>query len=242
MSGLALPDVQFELPAIAPARATHHNSSVPISVTRLSSVTGTLTLSLPATGSVTSSGLSSSRSSPQSSMSVPGASLFLTSELRKRNSAGSPTTRPNSRPAIAALRPLFHAERDDAQRLERRGQPGDRRHRALDPDVVAAGRAAADANAPPAPRQAVVGGAARDGVVEVGRVEHVAIVERLEAFAGQPAAQHLDDPRAQRRRLHHAAVEEHMRRTRQAARAAADRRRRELPPAPGCAGTARGAG
>ena len=82
--------------------------------------------------------------------------------------------------------------------FERRGQPGDRRHRALDADVVAARRAAADADAAPAARQAVVGGAPRDGVVEIGRVEHVAIVERLEAFAGQPAVQDVDDPRAQR--------------------------------------------
>ena len=40
--GVALTDVQLELPALAAARgATHHSSSVPTSVTRLSSVTGT---------------------------------------------------------------------------------------------------------------------------------------------------------------------------------------------------------
>ena len=53
---------------------------------------------------MTSSGLNSSISSPQSSTSVPGASPLRVPELRKRNSAGSPTISPNSR-SIAALVP-----------------------------------------------------------------------------------------------------------------------------------------
>ena len=45
-SGLALPDVQLQLPALRRRRATtHQSSSVPISVTRLSSVTGTTSTS-----------------------------------------------------------------------------------------------------------------------------------------------------------------------------------------------------
>src|SRR5262245_29981007 len=44
-------------------------------------------------------------------------------------------------------RALFHPERDDAERLERRRQAGHRRQRALDADVVAARRAAANADA-----------------------------------------------------------------------------------------------
>ena len=70
----------------------------------------------------------------------------------------------------------------DAQRLERRGHAGDGGHGALDADVVSARRAAADADAAAAARQAVVRGALRDRVIEVGRVEHVALVERVEPF------------------------------------------------------------
>ena len=67
--GGALSDVQFQLPAIRALPAWHQSSSVPISVTRLSSVTGTrpwrkLRRRGPGRRQVTSSGPSSSRSSP----------------------------------------------------------------------------------------------------------------------------------------------------------------------------------
>src|SRR6185436_13363919 len=83
--------------------------------------------------------------------------------------------------------PFLHAERDDAERLERRREAGHRRERALDADVVAARRAAADAHALAAGADAaVVGGAARDGVIEIARLEHARAIERREAFPGQP--------------------------------------------------------
>ena len=178
-SGLALPDVQLELPALgavagdAPQLERADLGDAALERDRH----GHVVLRRPS-GSVTSSGLSSSSSSPQSSISVPARSVLRTSELRKRNSAGSPTTRPNSRPGSDGARALLHAERHHAQRLQRRRQPGHRRHRGLDADVVAARRAAADADAASAPRQAVIGGALRDRVIEIGRVEHVAVVER----------------------------------------------------------------
>src|SRR5215207_2172926 len=125
-------------------------------------------------------------------------------------------------PGDGGLRPLLHAERHDAQRLERGGQPRHGRHGALDADVVGARRAAADADAAAALGTAVVGRAARDGVVEVGRFQHAALAERLEAFGLEPRVEHLDDARAQHAGLHHAAVEEDVCRAGEAARAAAD--------------------
>ena len=208
-----------------PPRATHHNSSVPISVTRLSSVTGNAHVVLAR----------NRQRHFQRAQLLEVVAPVLDQRAGRVALPHQGAQEPelgrlaDDQPELAAgdrrAGAFLHAERHDAQRLQWCGQPGDRRHRALDPDVVAACRAAADADAPSAPRQPVVGGALRDGMIQVGRVEHVAIVERLESFVGQPAAQDVDDPRAQRLRLHHAAVEQHVRRAGQAARAAADRRR-----------------
>src|SRR5215207_7279999 len=125
-------------------------------------------------------------------------------------------------PRDRGLRPLLHAEGHDAQSLERGGQPRHGRHGALDADVIGAGRAAADADAAPALGPAVVGRAARDGVVEVGRFEHAAHAQGLEAFGLEPRVEHRDDALAQHAGLHHAAVEEDVCRAGEAARAAAD--------------------
>ena len=168
----------------APSRASHQSSSVPISVTRLSSVTGTTAIvcrggRLGSASSVTSSGPSSSRSSPQSSISVPGGSPLRIVELRNRNSAGSPTDSPNSRPAIGALVPSSMPNGTTHSAFSGAGKPGHRRQRALDADVVAARGAAADADAASAgARLPVVRRAARDRVIEIRRVEHVRRVER----------------------------------------------------------------
>jgi len=69
-----------------------------------------------------------------------------------------------------------------------------------DADVVAPRRAAAESARRSRSRgtRPLVGGAACHGVIEIGRVEDGHRVERREAFLPQPAAQHLDDPRAQR--------------------------------------------
>ena len=72
-------------------------------------------------------GDSSSSSSPKSSIMSPGWSFLRTAELKKRNSAGSPTTRPNSRPGMRSVGAFFHAERHDRQRLERRRECRGRR-------------------------------------------------------------------------------------------------------------------
>jgi hypothetical protein len=66
----------------------------------------------------------------------------------------------------------------------------------------------------------------RNRVIEIGRIEDVAGVERLETFSGEPRAQHLDDACAQRPRFHHAAVEEHVGRAGKAARPSPDAGRR----------------
>src|SRR5215471_5105087 len=113
----------------APSFVFHQSSSVPISVTRLSSVTGTTASSdeearLGSASNVTSSGLSSSRSSPQSSMMVPGGSLLRMVDVRNRNSAGSPTDNPNSRPAIDALVPSSMPNGTTHSAFSGAGNPG----------------------------------------------------------------------------------------------------------------------
>ncbi len=170
------------------SRATHQSSSVPTSVIRLSSVTGTAAPSLAVDLQrhvERSSALRGRRPSPRST--TPAGSFLRTVELKNRNSAGSPTVSPNSTGGDRRAGPFLHAERHDAERLERRRQARHRRHRALDADVVGARGAAADADAAAAAREAVVRGAARDGVIEIRRLEHVTLVERREAFLLQPA-------------------------------------------------------
>ena len=84
---------------------------------------------------------------------------------------------------------FLHAERHDAQRLDRRAHAGHRGHRGLDADVVGAGGAAADAHAAAAPRQAVVRRAARDGVFEVAAARARA---RRPRAGAEPAVEHVD--------------------------------------------------
>ena len=101
------------------------------------------------------------------------------------------------------------------------GNAGHGGHGAFDADVVGARHAAADAHALAVPRQAVIGGAARDGVHQV-----------LAASAAAPAACLLRASQAfstsrmrsrTRPALQHAAVEQDVRRAGEAARAAAHR-------------------
>ena len=162
----ALPHVEFELPAAAVARHApqlqhpgfgddgferHRHDTRPSS----------------SAGSCTSMGESSSRSSPKSSISAPGASFLRAAELKKRNSAGSPTTRPNSRSGNAQVGAFFHAERRDGQGFSGAGMPGTAGMAALDADIIGARHAAADAHALAVPRQAVISRAARDGVHQI---------------------------------------------------------------------------
>src|SRR5207247_137035 len=94
-----------------PSRDTHQTSRVPSSVTRVSSRTGTIFPTWPSSFRVTCSGLRSSISSPQSSKRLPTWSCLRTLELRKRNSAGSPTTSPNSLSGIVASAPTVTSRR-----------------------------------------------------------------------------------------------------------------------------------
>src|SRR5436309_2120809 len=104
-------------------------------------------------------------------------------------------------------RAFLHSEWDDTQRLERRGETGNRGHRTLDADVIGARGAAADADAAMAgPHAAVICRTPRDGVIEIRRVEDVRRIERSEALLLQPAIQHLDEPPAQRPRRHPSTV------------------------------------
>src|SRR5262249_43081527 len=79
-----------------PSRLIHHSSSVPTSVTLLCRCTGTVLPCLPGASSSVATDASSSICPSHSSTTVPTASARRTVEPRKRNSAGSPTTRPNS--------------------------------------------------------------------------------------------------------------------------------------------------
>src|SRR5271157_1076440 len=71
------------------------------------------------------------------------------------------------------LRPLFHAKRNHTQGLERRFHSGHCRHCTLNTYVISARRAAADPYAPPASCPAVVGCAARYGVLQVWRIQNL---------------------------------------------------------------------
>src|SRR5262245_13981809 len=71
------------------------------------------------------------------------------------------------------LRAFFHSEGDDAERFEWSWQTRNGGHRALNTDVVGARSAAADADAATAAGASVISRAARHGVIEVWRVQHL---------------------------------------------------------------------
>src|SRR5450432_1883026 len=79
---------------LRPSRATHQSCSIPVSVTTDSKPTGTTSTLSPAS-KLTSTGESSSSASPKSSIRSPGLSFLREAEVKKRNSAGCPITRPN---------------------------------------------------------------------------------------------------------------------------------------------------
>src|SRR5271165_162011 len=123
------------------------------------------------------------------------------------------------------LRSLFHSERHDTQRLHRRFHPWDRRHCALDSNVVGPRGAAADAHSVSTPHPPVVSGAPSHSMLKVRSIQHLRLSECLETLLRQPAVQHAHQAVAQHGRLHHAAIEKDMRGARQTAL-----------PAPSCAG------
>ena len=98
-------------------------------------------------GSSTSSRLVSSSSRSASGRIWPGVSPLRTAEEKKRNSAGRPGDQPELAALDQLLGALLHALRHDAQRLDRRPEPGNGRHRRLQADIVRARRAGLDAHA-----------------------------------------------------------------------------------------------
>ena len=132
-------------------------------------------------------GASSSSSSPfQRSSAVPTASLRANgraeeaeadrladddAELVRRQLGGVPSSMPNGATQSAVIGG---------------SSPGTAGHRALDADVVRAAGAAADADAAPATREAVRGGAARDREIEVGPLEHARRRRALALAATSP--------------------------------------------------------
>ena len=100
---------------------------------------------------------------------------------------------------------LLHAERGEAEGGDGGLEAGDGGHGALNPHVVGAGRPAADADAAAVAGQAVGGGAARHGEVEIGAAEHTYV---RGAVLVEPGVERAEEPIAQGGALHHAAVEE----------------------------------
>ena len=142
----------FQRPS--PSRSASHSSSVPTSVTRLSRPTGTIDAVVARALERHLHGASSSISSSHSSTRSPTAILFAhrgaeKAELRRLADDQAELARRESRPRC--LPPCRTARRTAP--CTGASQAGHRRHRALDADVVGARRAAADADAAPAPRQ-----------------------------------------------------------------------------------------
>ena len=71
-------------------------------------------------------------------------------------------------------------------------------------------------------RLSVIGGAARNGVLQVGSFQDLLCPERVQSFLSQPAVQDLDHPVPQHGRFHHSAIEQDVRGTRQSTAATPD--------------------
>ena len=138
------------------SRATHHSSIVPTSVILLSRVTGTVAPSWPSTCSVTSRELSSSRSSPQSSINEPDRIVLADCGAEEPELGGFADRQREFERRDRRGGSFLHPERDDAEGLDGRRDPRHGRHGALDADVVGACGAAANPDAPASAREAVV--------------------------------------------------------------------------------------
>ena len=99
---------------------------------------------------------------------------------------------------------FFHAVRHDTQRMQRAWRAGDGESGRFDTNVVGTGGAAADAESAVLFHASVIGGAARDGEVEI-----LASAERLRsALFREPRGEGVADAFLEGGRLEHAAVEE----------------------------------
>src|SRR5262249_41318931 len=99
---------------------------------------------------------------------------------------------------------FLHAERDDAQRANRRSFAGDGRRRGLDPDVVAARGPSANTDTAAALGRSEVCSASCDGEIEVGFLEH-------HRCAIAPATEDVEQTATEGDGVEDAAVEEHVR-------------------------------
>ena len=139
------------------SRLTHQSSRIPISVTRLSSLTGTAIPERPGPAPAhrrpgprawpPPAPAPRARPSPSSRPPRPADPICRLVEARNRKSGRLADDERRTPIRGRGLAPLFHAERDDAQGLERGRHPGHGGHRRLDPDVVGARGAAADPDA-----------------------------------------------------------------------------------------------
>ena len=105
------------------------------------------------------------------------------------------------------LGPFFHAERHDAEGVQRSRSPGNRGAGGLDADVIGSCRAAADPHAAPLFGSGIVRRTAGDGAVEIG-----IRFERLHATgiaAAEPGAEHVEHAMSQDVGPEYAAVEQH---------------------------------
>ncbi len=145
----------------------------------------------------------------------PGRSDLRTEELKKRNRAGSPTTRPISSDGTSASVPSSMPIGTTHNARNGRGAAGHGQPGRLDADVIRPGRAAADPHAAAVLGPAVVGCAAGHRVVEVvPAFEH----SRRPRSPGNRLAEHLQQPSRRSFRLEDAAVEQHVRRPHRLAR------------------------
>ena len=240
ISGLALPDVQLELPAVAAAardapqleRADLGDAALERHRDRASSFPATRQRHLERAQLL-------EVVAPVLDQRARRVALARRGELRNRNSAGSPTTRPNSRSAIAARCPSSMPNGTTHSALSGAGSPGRPASRSrCRRSSCARRRCGCGRPCRAAPARSRRRPARRR---DRGRAPRARGDRRAaRSLRRQPVAQHLDDPVAERRRLHHAAVEEHVRRARQPLgprRMARGRARRGLLRA----GTARGA-
>ena len=150
---------------------------------------------------------SSSSSLPAtSSIIVPTRSSRRRELAKKRKRRGFADDQAKFLRRHVGLRAFLHAERRDAQRLDRRFHAGHGGHGSLDADVIGARGAAANPQAVAVPHPAVVGRAARDGEIEFRAFQFLG---GLAAVRREPAVEHFDHALFERGGLERAAVEQH---------------------------------
>ncbi|KGX04687.1 putative molecular chaperone HspA/DnaK domain protein [Burkholderia pseudomallei MSHR640] len=205
----------FQRSCVPPCTAS--SSSVPASVTRACSLTGTTSPGVPARGR-------QRRLDRVELLQLVGrpeveqrADLVLpahrrTEEAEADGLADDEAELLRRQRGVGAF---LHPERRDAQRLDRRLEAGHGRHRRFDRDVIRARRAAANAHAAAALHVAVVGRAARDREIEIGAAEQT---RGRRALGREPAVERVEHALDEQRRLEHAAVEEHRARMQEARR------------------------